>query len=213
MAGRPSKIDAQVIRPNGTVTTVAERIVELLASGMYLERAAAEVQVHKATVYGWLAAATQARVGHALGRRTTRHEQRCLAFSDAVDQAEARHEATSLALLERLARGGIEQKQVTEKYERQMVSRDDGTVGYDLVLVERTERTQQTLPSVAAITWKLTRRYAERWGDRITVDTGDADAAAARGAADELRAYLAGAADGHQAGRQNAIEATATELP
>lgn len=201
--GRPSKLDAPIVRPDGRTTTVSERIIDLLGTGMYLERAAAECQVAKSTIYGWLEVASQARVGAALGRRLRKHELRCVQFSDAVAQAEARHEATALGVLERLGRGGIPVEKVTEKYERQLVVDQEGRTSYDLVLIERRVTTEHTLPSVAALTWKLSRRYQERWGDRIEVH--GPDNADARALATELRTYLG-------ARHAGAIEATATEL-
>jgi len=157
-AGRPSKIAAQLRLPNGQTTTVQARIVELIRHGAFVERAAKSAGIAKGTLYGWLEVAGHAQQALAAGRtleRLTAHQRACLAFSDAVDEAEATYEMQALVSLSRLE-AGIAREIVTEKYIHNPTNGEE-------VLIERTVRRETGVPSAAAITWKLTRRFPERY--------------------------------------------------
>ena len=109
--GRPSKIDTIVAtrtRDDGTVEriTAADRIVQCLRLGGYVETAAATANVDKTTIYEWLkigAAATDKieRQGQRLAD-LTRHELRCMEFSHAVAEAQALAEMDDVAQLAKL---------------------------------------------------------------------------------------------------------------
>lgn len=201
--GRPSKLDATARVKDGKAQTVADRIVELMATGAYVERAAAEVGIHKDTLYEWLRVANQARIGQAMGRSLSPHERRCLAFSDAVEQAEASYELAALGALERIGRGGYVRRvsTVVERTEVLNVPQPDGSVLTTEVVVERTRTTrEEPAPgNVAALVWKLRHRFPERYSEKLVVEqvqAGDPDPAAkARAVADEVAAYLTGVAD------------------
>lgn len=160
--GRPSVMDRVVATVDGRAITAAEQMLAAIRSGNYVETAAAAAGIAKETYYEWLRVGANAR---AKKGRTTKHEQRCIEFSDAVAEAVAASEAMQVSLLEQLARGGIKVETVTEKVA-------DGKV------LERTVKTEHTLPSVAAITWRLERRFAKRWGQRGSLELTGADGGA-----------------------------------
>lgn len=163
MAGRPSRLNEtfRVIEAEGNtperIITVGDRIVQLLNQGNYLETAARSVGIHRDTLFGWLEVAREAR--HATGRKT-KHQQECIAFSDAVEQAQGEAEAKDLVLLEGLARGGLEL--------RTQVVRESA----DGQVVGRETRTEVTLPDHRVIEWRLERRFPDRWGRRRMELTG-----------------------------------------
>lgn len=171
--GRPSKLDQKLVVTRGgqrVEITVADRIIEYLRGGAYVERACAAVDVRKGTFYGWLQVAGQARSLLVLDEdvKLTDHQRRCLEFSDAVDRAEAEYEIAGLLALEQLAQG-VTRETVTERWEVDARGEER--------LVERRVVRQTGEPSVAAITWKLTRRFPERY--QLNFDPGAAAAAGA----------------------------------
>lgn len=168
--GRPSRINEvigtrTVQHPDGTTTTepvtVAERITEALRSGQYVETAAAMAGVHRDSVFSWLRIGANINGAVAAGTRTRRsltaHEKRCAEFSDAVDEAQRMSEGIDVTRLAQLAAGGVPLTTVVTKYDAQ------GNV------VERTERTEHTLPSAQVLTWRLERRFPHRWGRKTEV--------------------------------------------
>jgi hypothetical protein len=198
MAGRPSLIDQAVAyRDDGTAITVADRIVAALRTGAYFENACASAGVHRETAYNWKRIAARLRIS-ARGVDVedlpmSEHERKCLAFSDAVEEAESTWELRSLSQLESAARGQTI-TQTTTKEER--VERDDGT--FEWVEVERVTVTREIPPNTQVVEWRLERKHPDRYGRRIEVvpaggrlDPADhADALI-----DSLSAYLAGHED------------------
>lgn len=163
--GRPSKLDqvhTRRTRSDGTTVDItnADRIIELIGAGAYVERACKTVDIAKGTFYGWLQVAGHARAKLAANpnARLSAHERRCVEFSDAVDRAEAEYEMGALLQLERLA-AGLPVEKVTERYEvivdanGQQVER----------LVERKVVRERNAPDARVIMWKLTRRFPERY--------------------------------------------------
>lgn len=82
--GRPTKFDK----------ALAERIVQLVRAGNYIETSAAAAGLSKDTLYRWLKEG--AREDHGAKRE----------FSDAVEKAQAEAEAANLALIGKAALGG-----------------------------------------------------------------------------------------------------------
>lgn len=166
MAGRPSPIDRVIGQRevDGQLinVTVADRIVAAIRNGHYIESAAASAGVHKDTVYEWRKVAGRARIQGSLDTRTlTDHETRCIAFSDAVDEAEATYDLAAGEVLERVGRGGIPIVVTTVKTDAQ------GNV------IESTTRTSASLPDARTIEWRLSKRFKDRYGDRIEVTGAD----------------------------------------
>lgn len=156
VAGAPSKIDAIVgTDDKGAPITVADRITTYgLGIGLYLEPAIANAGVAKSTVYGWLSVAGKARIrtgGNDSDPSLTAHEQKCIAFSDAVERTAAAWESSKLTVLEQAERGGAELVTITEKTD------GDGNV------IERTKRTEILGPDLPTIRWRLTRRFPDRY--------------------------------------------------
>lgn len=187
--GRPTKINQPVAtrdNPDGTTTTitVADRIVERLTVGAYMEEAASSAGVHKDTVYEWLKIGANARAriiaGTVTPSKLTTHERRCLDFSDAVDQATGEWAMRSLTALEQHARGGLKSTTVTEKVDAR------GRV------MERTTKTEELLPNPAVIQWRLERRFPDRYGrQRVEVSGPEGEAIPIEVRATELAAKLA----------------------
>lgn len=211
--GQPSKIDqvvgyTTITRADGTTeeapVTAADRIVGSLKNGNYFEQSCAAAGVHRETAYGWLRTGAQA-IARAASRGTTLdeagvtdHELACVQFSDAVAEAEAEWEVRANTTLEQLARGGLRIQTVTEKHDA------NGN------LVERTTKTERLQPSAQVIEWRLTRRYPDRYGQRVDVFARAADQSLpmedrASAVAGEIRAYLQGRAD-EDAAREAASE-------
>jgi hypothetical protein len=169
--GRPPKLDAPLTtRPDGTVVTIADRILASVAAGNYIETAAASAGIHKTSVYEW--ARVGARVNAALmaGQRRsefTKHERRCAEFSDALLRAEAEAEAADVTVAAQLAQGGLKQRTV-----KTVKRTKKDTAGQVLESHETAETTEtSTLPDGAMIRWRLAKRHPERWGgtDRVEI--------------------------------------------
>ncbi len=170
--GRPTRINEVIghrdTEQGRTPITVADRIIEALNAGNYVEAAAAMAGVHKSSVYEWLsvgANATSALLAGAKTRRElTAHEKRCIDFSDAVEEAQHLADATDMTRLAALASGG---QQVTETTEVAAVDAQ-GVVR----VTERKTTTRTTLPDRAALTWRLERRNPEKYGRRTVELSG-----------------------------------------
>lgn len=190
--GRPSKLDAVIAtRPDGTPVTVADRILETVRTGGYIETAAARAGIPKSILYTWLKNAARAsqrlHAGETTPAQLTRNERRCIEFADALDAALADSETEELATHRRLALGGHEVVTVTVKVDEQ---------GREL---ERSERRETLAPNARALEWRLERRFPDRWGRRqqgelsgpgggaIEVEVGQAERA--RQLADALREF------------------------
>ena len=163
---RPTKLNDPVrerTNEDGTTSTltVAEVIVEAITAGAYFEHATAAAGVTTSTGYDWLKRGARAATAIAKGDTTRSKlgamDRRCLEFSEAVERAEAQWAVGANIVLERLARGGIEQRTVTEK-------RDNNGA-----LVERTTKTEATLPAAQVLEWRLERRFPDQYGRRQAI--------------------------------------------
>lgn len=209
--GRPSLIDATIdYRPDGTPITVQDRICAALRAGSYRGEAFRSAGLNRDTGYGYLQTAARvklrARGGpiEALRPKPSAHELRCLAFSDAVEEADASWEIGALATLERLARGGIPQiKTVTKRGPDQA----DGSPG---PILEKTVTEESTLPSAQVLEWRLERKFPDRYGRRVEITGAEGGPVAlsieerAADLAQVLDGYLKGIADAkaHRAPRK-----------
>jgi hypothetical protein len=156
--GHPSDITREVGRDQeGNPITSADRIVQAIRAGNYIEAAAPLGGVDKRTAYHWLKTGAKAYAKDDAVR--TDFERACMSFSHAVAKAQAEAEAEDVAQLARLARGGLPQIVTTVKI-------------VDGKEVERTTKTEATLPNDRVLTWRLERRFPDRWGRQRVELTG-----------------------------------------
>lgn len=160
--GAPTKIDDIVAHVNGEPITVAERIVSALSAGAYIETAAASADVDKVTLYDWLKKGAKANTKRASGKALGANEKRYAEFANEVARAEAEAELIDLGELARVARGG--HKRVTTTTKVDQAGR-----------VETVTREEVAEPNVAALTWRLERRWVPRWGRRQLLEITGAD--------------------------------------
>jgi hypothetical protein len=205
--GRPSVLRAVIgTRPDGSPITTHERIVDALTVGSFFEQASAAAGVNKQTAYGWLTSGARSKRWLAQGgpNNLTPHEQDCVAFSDAVAEADARWELQVNTLLERLGRGGTTVEVVTVKQQRrERPNPDDPTQPIvDYVELERTTRTETLAPSPQVLEWRLSRRFPTRYSQRMEL-TGAAGGPIEI-SREERSAQLAEAAEAYLAGQTDA---------
>lgn len=180
--GRPSLLNTIIgTRPDGDPITTADRIVQSLRTGGYLEPAAASAGVHKDTAYGWLRVGAQTLRSIHAGKTTwhdhTQHERDCAEFSVAVERAEAEALAEDIALTQKLARGGYDRTIETVKRDNQ------GQI------VDRTTRTERAEPDGAMLRWRLERRHPKLFG-RTLVEVSGIDGAPIEVSLEDRRADL-----------------------
>lgn len=175
--GRPSKInDVVATRPvldgDGNPTgetveiTVADQIVADVRTGMYADRAARRAGITTRTFYEWekIGRETQRRLdaGEITPSKLRAYERRCLDFSLAIEQAEVEWETRANADLERIARGGILQRETIVKVDAE---------GRE---IERRTKEATTLPDAAVIMKRLALRFPDRYTSRVQVEgTGE----------------------------------------
>lgn len=200
MTGRPSPID-QIIGHDqeGNPITVADSITNSLRMGAYFEQACATAGVTKETGYAWLRTAgklkLRARGGSLATARPSAQEKRCLAFSDAVAEAESSYEVDALSTLGLLARGGY-------AVVKTVVKRGPPAPGSDAAgpVLESTTTTERLAPSAQVIQWRLARRFPARYGQRVEITGAEGGPVLlsmeerADALAETLTAFLQGAA-------------------
>lgn len=132
------------------------KLAALLRSGAYVEQAAAQVGIGKATFYDWLGRGARERkrraaIGDVVDVSPNRkREQVFVDFIDAIERAQAEGEHAMLAAVSRCAIGGA------------VVSRTTTTDAAGVTTT--TERLAD--PDWRAAAWRLERRSPERWGRR-----------------------------------------------
>lgn len=155
--GRPTKIDQVVAHTEaGVPITAAERIVQLVRAGNYVETAAAAAGVGKPTFHQWLRTAAEAHGKLHRHERTTPLERKCMAFAAAIDEAQGATEAQDVAELARLGRPMT----ITSR-------REERDANGQLV---RVVNVSEDRPADARVLqWRLERRFRRRWGPGIEV--------------------------------------------
>jgi hypothetical protein len=187
--GRPPKLNTVVWRSEDgqKSLTAGERIVQAIRAGNYVEAAAAMAGVNKTTVYEWLkvgATVVDALEGGARRADFKQHQLDCADFSNAVAAAEGAAEVEAVALVDKIASGGVVTTTTTTK-----------TKAGDVV--EVATRVETSGPDFQALAWRLERRHPDRWGRRrleVTGKDGEAIPVETRvaGLVDALRAFQQG---------------------
>jgi hypothetical protein len=163
--GRPTILDAIVGRePDGKAIRVLDAIAKSLTSGNYFETACARAGVTAEQAYEWLRTAAKIRI-RATARELedldlTHLEHLCLEFQDAVLKAESVWETAALATLERLGSGEIK---VTTTKTREVIDAQTGEVRERVV----TTTVRELPPSANVLTWRLSRRFPQRYGNNV----------------------------------------------
>lgn len=163
--------DIIAYRPNGDPIRLVDRAVEVYQLGHGDRDVAARCGVHLDTIRGWHRDGAAVAADLTSGRRKwadlSRHERKVHDFSQQAAVAETEGKLYLRGLAERLARGGVERVIETVK-----VGTDkDGKE----VVVERSTRTETTLPDGGMIRWLLSRRYRDEYGDRVSVEATGPD--------------------------------------
>lgn len=203
----PTKLRQRVVVRDpltGTHRTLAAgaAIVEAIQTGAYAERAARSVGVSTATYYSWVdqGAAVRVLLGQNPAATLTAAQREVLGFLEAVDAAEAVYEVTGLRALEAIGLGRVTLEVVTERWQPGAPDAA-GVVGPD-VLVERTVKRTGMAPSAAAIQWKLTRRFPDRYQLRPDLDPSgeqpDLSAGRVGQLTEQVEQYLANMTPGEQ---------------
>lgn len=203
--GRPTKLTNTITLPDGRTQTTAEAIIERLRTGAYRAEAARSVGVTYSHMNQWCYEGAKARLAEN-HRPLTRNEKLFRDFLNGVEEAEAQAIFTDWTRLGRMAAGGAERVVITEKVER--VEDPEHKGRFVERLVERTTRTERTLPDVRALIWRLEHRWPQKFGPQVQVHVdGEIDHTVldtkdrARALAAEIKDYL------------SAIETGAVELP
>lgn len=172
-AGRPSLLDRATL----------DKVVTLITGGLYAETAAAANGIDRTTLHKWLkrGAREVRRVQQHTRRKPHQRELLYVELVNAVEKAAALADARDVTKLDALAQGGIETGYVTTVERRYPILNRDGTQktkqGVPLFRTEvtTTRRVAKSLPSVAAIIWRLERRNAKDFGRKaaLAVDRND----------------------------------------
>jgi hypothetical protein len=185
---RPTKLNQVVrTRADGSTVTAGDQVVERIQLGLDLQSAADSAGISRQTLHNWRLTGARHRAAAANGKRLTPAQRRYVEFLDALERAEAEAEANRLAIISRVAQGGATVTKTTEK-------RDANGQ-----LLERTEVTETLRPEWTAAAWFLERRMPAKYARRVEVTGADGAPLVdpdtqARGLADSLRDFLAGAA-------------------
>ena len=175
---RRTRLDQQAdLRRDGTPRTVSAAICDHLASGMLLDQAAALVGVARPTVYDWLRDGARLRQRGVRRQDMTKAQRLSAEFHEAAELALAECERRDIARLNVLAGGGL---RVTTTTETVQLLRDADGRETDLQVVERRTVTKELPPNLQAITWRLQRRWPERYFQPETVVNLPTDKAAGR---------------------------------
>lgn len=179
-AGRPSDLDALIDVPkaDGTMrqATVADRITELMATGAHVDTAAMSLGVDRSTLHTWLKIGGRTRKAWTANKLShpddpdgeaplpEPHQTRCAEFSIAVDIAQAQWLQRQEATLETVSR----------PRKRSVITVRTDAQG---AIVDRTERTEDDIPDMATVRWRLERHPASRdtYGNRSALEISGPD--------------------------------------
>lgn len=153
-------------RRDGAPRTVSDAVCDHLASGMLLDQAAALVGVARPTIYDWLREGARLRQRQVPRKAMTKAQRLAAEFHEAAELALAECERRDVARLNVLAGGGLRVTTTTEKVQL-LRDRDGQETGMEVV--ERTTVTRELPPDLRAITWRLQRRWPDRYFQPETV--------------------------------------------
>lgn len=162
--GRPSRIDDVArVTDDGESVLVWQAVVLSMNVQPFVEVAAAAAGVDKSTIYRWLERGAQARqLATQTNRPVAKKDETYVLFCDAAEKARAELEIRNMALIAQLARGGIRLETVTVKVDE---------TGKE---IERTVKTEHTLPDLKALTWTQEHAFRDRYG-RVKVEVSGPD--------------------------------------
>lgn len=146
-------------RPGTLTQEVHDTIVTFVRAGNYIDAASALAGRPSRTVYDWLRIG--ARLEETGTQPATDYEQKCLAFSHAVRKAQAEAEAEDVLAIGQIASGGTTTSSKTVE-----VKDANGRT------IETRTTTDVAGPSLAALQWRLERRFPDRWGRQRVEVTG-----------------------------------------
>lgn len=165
--GQPSALHRPLELPDGTRTTVAARVLDLVEHAVPLVHAAAAAGIDAGTLRSWLTIGGQVARDIATRKRTrtslTAHEQACWEFSARTTQVRAGWVADTLCSVDQARRGGRRTVRTVDKFDA------DGNV------VERVVTTEEEAPNLSAATWLLAHALPTEFGKQRLEVTGPDD--------------------------------------
>jgi len=196
---------------NGEIITARDRILAWVASGIPYDTSVLRAGVGLVTVHSWLREAARAEELTMTNpsHKLTPYQRDLIVFSHQLEHAKAEGEAKFHESMQAIAHGNLSQVTTTLKLVEDPTSNGDARTGTPAGwrVVERTVKTERTLPHFAALRWVLENRYGRKlptelvWRDTISGTLSD----------DEGVDVLIAGAEAYLEQRAAAIEATSTE--
>lgn len=188
---RPAEITRPYRTYTGETITVGDAILQHIEAGNYIETAAHAVGMAKSTLHATLDRGSRAiRLSMETGRDVAPIDRPYAEFVERFRCASARSEAIAVAVLTKLSLGEYRTKRTI------VTVAPDGKETVQTV-------TEEHLPNVRALQWRLERRWAKRWGQAGSLEETTADDAPQQSERDmaasierQMDAYLEGVKDG-----------------
>lgn len=171
--GRPSSLGKIIYEIDGRLITAKERIPELMRAGMFLEPASSCAGVFPSTVHDWLRvgalAFNQKHTAEQLDMplSLTPHQQACMEFNEAVTRSVAEYELECTIIQGQLIRGGLKTTKTTVKRGPPKLVNGKSQPGD---IIEESTVTEVLAPNPTVLAWRMTRRWPDRYGNRLTLD-------------------------------------------
>ena len=194
--GRPSKI-TQEVTPG---STHADVLIEKITMGLHQRAACDLAGINKSTLHRWTlegsrltALATQDKLP-----KPTKEQLALVDFSDRLSKAYAEAEANRLAIIDRIAQGGVKTERTVVKYATKIVDGEPTRVE-----VERVVHTDTLRPEWTAAAWYLERTHPDKYGKRIELTGAEGSALVppaqqAKALGESLAEFQAGVEAGRQ---------------
>jgi hypothetical protein len=157
-------------REDGTPVLVRERILEWISAGIPYDTSILRANVSLSTAQRWMKEAAKAEELSMTNplHKLSAYQRDLVVFSRQLENARAEGEAKFHEAMHKLAEGDLASSTTVVK----MV--EDATAPGGFRVVERSVKTERTLPHFAAIRWVLENRYGRRlptelvWRDTLT---------------------------------------------